>query len=366
MNKFDLGLLEQHIANGYLRRQVHKTHPIALYKYSHNAQFAKFWPPEMLHMRGIVLDNEGNVVTRPFEKFFNLVSCQDGVLVDEQGNTAKTNHHHEIYDKLDGSLITVTWYGNELLFTSSGSFYSDQVAMAKEIFEANFYAGRIRTGYTYIFELLHPDNQIVCSYGDRKELVLLAVRDIETGEDFAHDYLVYTGFPVVTRITDPIEAVLAKQDKPDFSNEEGFIIKYANGFRLKIKYSEYVRLHKIFTGISSVDIWEMLKDGKTLDPLLDRVPDELYAWVRDVQKKLKAQYFILQVAVDNMLEDLKQLSGDRKALALAIMKKYPQYSKILFASIDGKANVARENMFKMIKPESWQYWGVQNKEEQVV
>jgi RNA ligase len=63
-------------------------------------------------------------------------------------------------------------------------------------------------------------------------------------------------------------------------DREGYVIKFKNGFRMKIKGEEYKRLHKILTNFSSKDIWELLRDGKPMDEFLDRVPDEFYKWVK--------------------------------------------------------------------------------------
>ena len=44
------------------------------------------------------------------------------------------------------------------------------------------------------------------------------------------------------------------------------------------------------TNISSRDIWEYLKDGKPMDEILDKVPDEFYNWVKDTKEELLNQY----------------------------------------------------------------------------
>jgi RNA ligase len=73
------------------------------------------------------------------------------------------------------------------------------------------------------------------------------------------------------------------------SNAEGFVIKFKSGFRMKIKGEEYVRLHRLLTNFSNVDIWELLKEGKNLDEFLDRVPDEFDKWVKEIISDL--QYY---------------------------------------------------------------------------
>jgi hypothetical protein len=56
---------------------------------------------------------------------------------------------------------------------------------------------------------------------------------------------------------------------------------------MKIKGSEYVRLHKILTNISNRHIWECLKDKKPLDEIIEKVPDEFYNWVKETKENFE-------------------------------------------------------------------------------
>ena len=59
--------------------------------------------------------------------------------------------------------------------------------------------------------------------------------------------------------------------------------------RVKIKYAEYVRLHRIVTGLNARTVWEVLVTGGDLDELTEPLPDEFHAWVRGVAAELTAQ-----------------------------------------------------------------------------
>lgn len=61
-------------------------------------------------------------------------------------------------------------------------------------------------------------------------------------------------------------------------NKEGFVVRFKNGFRVKMKFAEYVKLHR---GVSNVRIWEFLSEGKSFEELLEKVPDEFYNWVKN-------------------------------------------------------------------------------------
>jgi len=160
---------------------------------------------------------------------------------------------------------------------------------------------RLNADCTYLFEIIYKENRIVVDY-DYEDLVLLGIVDNADGYEFdmfnanlqgitIADLHEAMGFRVVKKydgITD------FKELKETISNDaEGYVIKFKSGMRMKIKGDEYIRLHKILTNFSSVDIWELLRDGKPLDEFLDRVPDEFDVWVRQTIGGLRyAKYSI--------------------------------------------------------------------------
>jgi RNA ligase len=101
-------------------------------------------------------------------------------------------------------------------------------------------------------------------------------------------------------------------------DKEGYVIKFKNGFRMKIKGVEYVRLHKILTNISNRDIWEYLKDDKPFDEILDKVPDEFYSWVKDTK--------------ENILNNFKQIEGEYQWIFKVIMRAENSEDRKTFAS----------------------------------
>ena len=84
----------------------------------------------------------------------------------------------QVTDKKDGSAIIVTNYEGKIVINTNGEFDNDQVKWAKKLFEDkySYFYNNIPEGYTFVFELIHPENQIVLDYGDEKSLYLLGVR----------------------------------------------------------------------------------------------------------------------------------------------------------------------------------------------
>ena len=67
-----LEILNKYYEDGWLIKQTHPTLDLTIWNYSPKVQYEKLWDDITLQCRGLVTDNEGNVVARPFKKFFNI------------------------------------------------------------------------------------------------------------------------------------------------------------------------------------------------------------------------------------------------------------------------------------------------------
>jgi RNA ligase len=301
-------------------------------------------------MRGTVLDREGNLVAKAFPKFFNMEEHKPEEIPMEE---------FEVFEKLDGSLGILFHYADEWHLATRGSFVSDQAIKGKEILSRYSYK-RLIPGFTYLFEIIYPENRIVCSY-DYEDLIMLAVIDNKDGYELRiHDNHIHLdgirlanlyqnlGIKIVNKydgVTDykRLKTMIA-------SNAEGFVIKFKSGFRMKIKGEEYVRLHRLLTNFSNVDIWELLKDGKNLDDFLERVPDEFDEWVRGTMRALKFEFTQRMNRVKNLEFSLKSLSlPTRKEEAEWIFENVERiYQGCVFSLLDGKD--PSEHVWKLTRP----------------
>ena len=137
------------------------------------------WHNYAKECRGKIIDkNTLSIVSYPFDKFFNLNENKDSeeTFVSEKIREAKKV---SLTNKLDGSTIIVSKYNGEPLITTNGAFKNEQTEWAKEIFNEKYstFINNVQANYTFVFELIHPDNRIIINYGDTKDLYLIAVRD---------------------------------------------------------------------------------------------------------------------------------------------------------------------------------------------
>ena len=277
--KYNLEVLEEYMDKGLVVKQNHPTLPLSIYNYSRTTQYDGMWDDITLNCRGLVLNNEGNVVAKPFPKFFNY---------EEHKPEDIPNENFEVYEKMDGSLGIIFHYEGEWLIATRGSFTSEQAIKGKEMLD-KLNKSALIPGYTYLVEIIYPENRIVVDYGDEEKLVVLGAYNNETGKEVKVDGMVNEGWEVVMKYKTWGEdwETLKKEISKD---NEGYVIRFSGGMRMKIKGTEYVRLHRILTNFSNKDIWELLKNGEPLEPFLERVPDEFDKWVKAVVMNLRYSF----------------------------------------------------------------------------
>jgi len=184
MAKIDIEKFREHESNKLVRSQVHPEQDLIIWNYTERVQYDKLWDEITLMTRGLITNSQGEIIARPFGKFFNLGEYAGDI----------PNEPFKVTDKVDGSLIIVTNYINNLLVATRGSFTSTQSIKALKILSSRYHFLEFPANNTYLFELVCESNRIVVNYGDIEDLVLLAIINTDTGEEL---FLEDLGFPVV-------------------------------------------------------------------------------------------------------------------------------------------------------------------------
>jgi len=338
---FDINILNDYIQKGLVVKNDHPTLPLSIYNYSRTCQYENKWDNITKSCRGLILDKDGNVIAKSFDKFFNL---------EEHSTEEIPNEAFEVYEKLDGSLGILFWYQGKWILASKGSFVSEQALKGKQILNSKYTVEPIPKGYTTLLEIIYPENRIVCNYGNDEVLVVLSMISNATGKELDYDSLLKineeTGLPVVKKYDGIEDYKTLKSLIP--KDREGYVVRFRNGFRVKIKGEEYVRLHRILTGFSNVDIWEYLKDDKNLDELLDRVPDEFDSWVRNTIKDIKKEYDKLDNEYKWIFKVLMRSPQSETKKGFAEHAKNYKHSGILFKMFEDKEY--SHYIWKQIRP----------------
>lgn len=326
----DFDAIRLEVEAGYISEQRHPTAPLRILNYTQRAQFDWRWNSQTMQCRGLIVDDENRVVARPFAKFFSYEQLA-GVVPQES---------FEAYEKLDGSLGVLYRYEGEPRIASRGSFASDQATKATEIYRRKYSDVILDDRMTYLFEILYPENRIVVNYGDLRDVILLAVIETETGIE---QPLPDIGLPIVKRYDGILDfaELLAQQD----GTREGFVVRFASGQRVKIKFDEYKRLHKLLTGVNAKHIWEALRSGDDLGQLVDRVPDEYFAWVRNTETELRRQFADIESRARCQYDAAPAFATRRDA---AMHFQRCEYPSVMFSMLDGKQYA--EGIWRMVRP----------------
>ena len=330
---------------GLVTVRSHNTLPLRIVNYTPKAQFDRAWTPELLHCRGIVFDHEWNLVSRCLPKFFNY---EEHLGPDAPAGPLPSGPF-TVTEKHDGSLgLLFKWRGNVVLSTR-GSFHSEQADRGYEILK-NVFGGAVAPHldeeHTHALEIIYPENRIVVDYGNREELRWITSIRIADGSEVMH--------PIATSFGGHFERVgsdPAELKSLDIKNAEGYVLKYSCGARVKVKFDEYVRLHRIVTGLSTTSVWEHLSSGFGIQSLLEPLPDEWMEWARGVAQNLIDEYDAERVRADSEYDAIyESLGGEfsRKDFAMKALKSSDP--SMLFLIHDDNWSSYNKAIWKKIKP----------------
>lgn len=333
--KVDITALNKLVEQKWLTRKEHFEFPLLIYNYTHLTQNQGHWTPETLMCRGLIVTPGGDIVARPLPKFFNIAEHELEKLPD-----LPLQEHFDVYDKLDGSLGILYKADNRYFISTRGSFESEQAVEATKILKHKYFDIVFNDDYTYLFEIIYPENRIVVDYKDKRDLHLLAVINKETGEDLDKGIEKYKWsgdgpqnvFPEPEKFAiSDIEAI-QKMAKDEGVSTEGFVVRFSSGVRAKVKYDEYVRLHRLLTGVTARRIWDLLRNKQDIEKLVDKVPEEFKTWVLAKKKELEGQFKEIEKEAQKVFKKVKKLKT-RKEQANYIMKNY-KYTGIIFQMLD--------------------------------
>lgn len=323
--------LDRLLEDGYITRRKHPEENLYILNYTPKTQYEGMWNETTLACRGLIVDDRNNIRARCFPKFFNYEECRDHVnkrLSEGLGFT--------VSEKMDGSLGILYWSGDRPRIATRGSFESEQAARANLILP-KYDLSRLDKRLTYLFEIIYPGNRICVNYGNREDLVLLAAYETDSGLEVNPDH----PFPSADRHELGSDFGRIKNLNP--GNREGFVVRFDDGYRFKIKFEEYVRLHSIIFSVSSKSVWNMLRHDGSVS--INDIPDEIYSWIKETEKELRESYRSIESESASIFKEIRHLPRKDFA-ARALEYKYPG---VLFSMLDDKSY--EEMIWKIVEPE---------------
>lgn len=344
-------LLNQMLDEKLIYKRKHPIYDLWVYKYSQRCQNNCIWNEMTLMARGLVLDADYNIIAWPMHKFFN-----HDEMPQEQIMNIMTPPY-QVTDKVDGSLGILVHYNNEYFIATQGSFDSEQAIWATKLLNTK-YIDKVKTldtdNFTYMFEIVYPENKIVVDYGNLADLIYITKVNRHTGfepmlpDDVETEMLPFKCTP---RFRELENRDCLQLKNLNITNREGFVVKSANG-RMKIKFDKYLELHRIVNHMSPTAVWKILKKN-TQDETRESLPEEILPWwdmqVESFTRKVDEHYNRLLSILDNMHATLGADYTDKDFAELNLRINTQTDAGLLFA-LEKKSDDVKHVILRLLRP----------------
>jgi len=225
------------------------------------------WTQDNKHMRSVVVNYDGEVISASFPKFTNYGENPEHFPVP---NSLK---HCTVVEKLDGSTLVVSKYNGQYILRTRGTVDASTMANGHEleIFKERFKNSLQRLGMatpetwnvSLLFEWVSPINKIVLNYGEEPDWYIVGIVNHS-------DYSLFTqseldmwskkyGFKRPATYTFSSVQDLLK-DVDQWRGKEGVVVYSKNDQMLhKVKGAWYLALHHMKSELSNIekvlDVW---------------------------------------------------------------------------------------------------------------
>jgi len=286
------------------------------------------YDPVVKECRSLILDQNFRVVSRAFDRFYNWGESKQNIDIDWTKAV--------VYEKVDGSLVKLFYdfVAERWEFSTRGSAFAEgtvnrhskitfreYILYAADINEEQLQTLNINPQYTYIFEVIGRENQVVTRY-DQSQLVLLGVRsNLEPYEELKVPDLIKVCVDLQNRCDWNVRLPLTYEfgdmaavqtGASKLKNlQEGFVV-YDGKHRVKVKNALYVRVHHLrHKPLDKKRILELIFSGE-LDEYLQYFPQD-----QEVTKPYSDQYSALQIEMRELYAKVQSLSAKELAQSVS-------------------------------------------------
>lgn len=240
--------------------------------------------------RGITFcADTGEVLARKFHKFFNL-----GERPETLPEALDFTQPHVILEKLDGSMLTPLRVDGKIRWNTKMGLTGIALPVDEFVSTRPQYESLVEEVWgdnmTPLFEWCSRQQRIVIDHPEDR-LVLLAVRHNVTGQYMSYadrvDLGARHGVEVVAFKEGTAENIQAfMKEAHDVEGEEGYIIEFLDGHKVKVKGAWYCQLHKTLDHLRhEKDVIRLILDEK-LDDAKPFLPEDLVKASDDFAKQI--------------------------------------------------------------------------------
>lgn len=310
---------------------VKEEYPFAIFNYGIDCDFQN---PIVQESRGIIIDLDNiEVVCWPFRKFGNYnESYADKI----DWNTAR------VQDKIDGSIIKLWWnrMTGKWQFSTNGTInagtalanqmtqetFLDVIRKADNYNEIILRLPIFNKDYTFIFELVSPETQVVVKY-PKQHLYHIGTRCNISGQEMDSDIGIEKPKEYQLKSLDDCVNAAGELNKSDDGQvrgvkKEGFVVVDGNWSRIKVKSPDYLMLHRMSSNanFSKERIIGMIRDRTvSVQDICDDFPNFAH-YFKFYDFKIAELEYQVKVFCDLTDRIYEEYSHERKIVANIIKK----------------------------------------------
>lgn len=288
---------------------------MSIFNYTEDITYSREWDDVTMAARGLILNRvTGEVVARPFTKFFNYGEYDVEVEIPDRPPDVATV-------KLDGSLGISYFDRGNLLWATRGQFFSVQALAAQQIWDSKYHHVQVLPEFTLLAEIIHPSSRNVIHY-DYEDLVLLGIVNRHTGRDYPYNLVAEWAAANGMRVTEQVEATfeqLVERAKTLHYQHEGFVLRWGD-HRVKVKGHAYCEMARVIKGLTERHVADLWYAGQPL-PF---VPEESRKWAETVITKLDMEAVTWTEELSALIADKPRTS--KKEYAASIERNHPLFA----------------------------------------
>ena len=335
ITKYNLEELLKLHEDGWLKMNKYKDQ-LYIFCYSPSCQYEKYWNPLTLAMRGMVLGKNGEVVGQSLPKFFNLMEVEE----TKPENLPKLSY--EIFQKLDGSYIQTFWnpYEERWQHTSKCSFDNEYIDAAYKFLPPEVLDKVLSKDECLVSEVRFEEDPMPRVTDTPPGLYIITSFTKEENDIVENPFSYSLELATKLKIGNVEKYNYNLDSKIDnFRSDidtEGYVVRFSNGFRTKLKTDWYLNLNKLIDGFTESTIRETIKtylinNDMSMD-WIKHIPDELWEQAKNEALQILQDYNEAIQRVDSLYAI--HYHPNRKDFALAV-KDLPEASA-LFSKYSGK------------------------------
>lgn len=257
--------------------------------------------------RSIVIDcRKDQIALCPFQKFLNLNEGEENQ-IENIKKEIENAVNVEFSNKLDGSMVSTSWYNDDLLVATSQSvnpLTSWRLERATYILKGHDKWMDLLKEYkdwTFIFEYISLDDPHTVVYTKEQEgLYLIGIRFNKDGWlapyhsmiSIAKEYSI----PTTTVYNKTFDEVLEDIKTIKSSEQEGFVLNI-DGRLIKIKGDDYVYMHKIFSKIAAPNMVIQAVADEKYDDFLAKIPEAYHNRVKEIYRDIIRYWFDMSTKI---------------------------------------------------------------------